>query len=133
MENLQSKILIIDDDVDLLMLLERRLNKEGYWVESAVSLSEGRDILHHWKPELVLLDININGEDGRCLAWELKSDPHFAQTPVILISGFDTSHRRAALFHADTVLPKPLDSGLLIDTLRFYLQAGGTQLTTVRE
>ena len=68
------KILIIDDDLDLLMLLERRLLKEGYEVETAASLNEAEEILGYFPPQLVLLDININGDDGRQLCWKLKKN-----------------------------------------------------------
>ena len=71
-EKHQKRILIIDDDIDLLMLLERRLVKEGYKIEAAASLPEAEDVLPAFKPNLVLLDINVNGEDGRQLCWKLK-------------------------------------------------------------
>jgi CheY-like chemotaxis protein len=122
MEFTPPKVLVIDDDVDLLMLLERKLAREGYWPESAASINEGREIIRNWKPDLILLDINVNGEDGRKLSWEIKSDPAFARTTIVLISGFDPSYRRAALFQADAVLAKPLDTTQLLHTLSYYLK-----------
>ena len=66
-EELSKRILITDDDLDLLMLLERRLIKEGYQVETAASLPEAEEIMVSYLPDLVLLDINLKGEDGRQL------------------------------------------------------------------
>ena len=67
-----NRILIIDDDIDLLMLLERRLVQEGYDIETAASLPEAEELIPSFRPQLVLLDINVKGEDGRILCWQLK-------------------------------------------------------------
>ncbi len=109
----RNRILIIDDDVDLLMLLERRLQKEGYRVETAASLPEAEDILRYFKPQLVLLDINVKGDDGRQLCWKLKKQ---VENPikVIIISGYDYDTARARLFGADDLLPKPLNTEFLL-------------------
>ena len=69
---LVKRILVVDDDIDLLMLLERCLSKEGYEVETAASLAEADEIICSFSPHLVLLDINVHGEDGRQLCFKLK-------------------------------------------------------------
>jgi len=115
------RILVIDDDLDLLMLLERVLVKEGYVVETAASLPEAEEMLPEFSPHVVLLDINVHGHDGRQLCWKLKK----AHPPVfvILISGFDVSMSRAALFGADDLLPKPLHTAVLLERLDKHLAA----------
>lgn len=117
----EPRILIIDDDVDLLMLMERRLGKEGYWAESAASLPEAREIIQSWQPDLLLLDINVAGEDGRQLCFEIKKDPQYSHLPVILISGYDPSFKRGTLFGADAVLPKPLNTEELLRTMGYFV------------
>lgn len=69
------RILVVDDDVDLLMLLERCLVRAGYQVETAASLPEAEACTAYFKPHLLLLDINIKGQDGRQLCWKLKQAP----------------------------------------------------------
>ena len=114
-ENEPARILVIDDDIDLLMLLERRLQKEGFHVETAASLQEGQEIVPLFIPQLVLLDINVNGEDGRKLCWELKNYPTSPHpVKVMLISGFDFSQGRAILFGADELLTKPINTDYLL-------------------
>ena len=98
---LPKRILIIDDDIDLLMLLERCLDKEGYAVETAASLAEAEEVLPQFLPHLVLLDINVNGEDGRKLCWKLKNANEESAVKVIIFSGYDYSSGRAMLFGAD--------------------------------
>lgn len=121
-EKHQKRILIIDDDIDLLMLLERRLAKEGYKIEAAASLPEAHDILPSFRPNLVLLDINVNGEDGRQLCWKLKKENPEKNIKVIIISGYDYSAGRAALFGADDLLPKPLHLDYMLNCIKQQLE-----------
>ena len=109
-----KRILIVDDDIDLLMLLERRLKQEGYETETAISLAEAEELIVYFDPHLVLLDINIKGEDGRQLCWKLKHQPVYRVVKVLIISGFDFNSSRAALFGADDILPKPLNTEFLL-------------------
>lgn len=118
---LQKRILIIDDDVDLLMLLERRLEKEGYSIETAASLLEAEEIIPAFTPHLVLLDINVNGEDGRKLCWKLKKNADHYKVKVMMMSGYDYSSGRAALFGADELLPKPLHTDYLLHRMDAHL------------
>ena len=120
-----KRLLIIDDDIDLLMLLGRRLLKEGYKVEAAASLPEAEEVINSFKPHLVLLDINVNGEDGRQLCWKLKKETGNKAVKVIIISGYDYSAGRAVLFGADDLLPKPLHIDYLLNCIK--LQLGKSQ------
>lgn len=113
-EEVSKRILIVDDDIDLLMLLERQLKQQGYETETAISLAEAEELIVYFDPHLVLLDINIRGEDGRQLCWRLKHQPVYRIPKVIIISGFDYSASRAVLFGADDILPKPLNTEFLM-------------------
>jgi DNA-binding response OmpR family regulator len=117
------RILVIDDDLDLLMLLERYLDQKGYAVETAASLPEGEEIYEQFYPHLILLDINIHGEDGRQLCWKLK---HQAadRCKIIMMSGYDYSTGRAVLFGADELLPKPLNLEFLLHRVEGLLNEG---------
>lgn len=120
-KNTQKRILIIDDDVDLLMLLERRLLKEDYDIETAASLSEAEEILPYFTPHLVLLDINVKGEDGRQLCWKLKKTEAGKNVKVIMMSGYDYDTGRAVLFGADDLLAKPLHIDYLLHRTQMHL------------
>lgn len=112
-----KRILIVDDDIDLLMLLERRLKQEGYETETAISLAEAEEMIVYFDPHLVLLDINIRGEDGRQLCWKIKHQPVYRIARVLIISGFDYNPARAAIFGADDILPKPFNVEFLLSRI----------------
>lgn len=101
------RILIVDDDIDLLMLMERKLQQNGYVVESAASLAEAEYVASIFKPNLVLLDINVAGEDGRQLCWKIKHAPSTKDTKVVLMSGTHYPLNRILLFGADEFIAKP--------------------------
>lgn len=112
-----KRILIVDDDIDLLMLLERKLKQEGYETETAVSLPEAEELIVYFDPHLVLLDVNLRGEDGRQLCWKIKHQPVYRIAKVLIISGFDYSLSRATLFGADDILPKPFHMEFLLNRI----------------
>lgn len=113
-KEVSKRILVVDDDVDLLMLLERKLKQQGYEAETAISLAEAEELVVYFDPHLVLLDINIRGEDGRQLCWKLKHQPVYRVPKVLIISGYDFNASRAALFGADDILPKPFNTEFLL-------------------
>lgn len=115
-----KRILIVDDDIDLLMLLERRLQQEDYVVETAASIPEAEEMIHFFQPHLLLLDINVRGEDGRQLSLKLKMSGNDVPK-VIIMSGYDYSTGRARLFGADDLLPKPLIFDYLLHRVRMLL------------
>ncbi|HTM90939.1 MAG TPA: response regulator [Flavisolibacter sp.] len=112
-----KRILIVDDDIDLLMLLERKLKQEGYETETAISLPEAEELIVYFDPHLVLLDVNLRGEDGRQLCWKIKHQPVYRIAKVLIISGFDYNPSRAAIFGADDILPKPFHMEFLLNRI----------------
>ena len=60
-----KKILIVDDDEDLLTNMKSFFKRNGYHVVVTKSCDEGLDIFYSFQPDLVLLDINVSDQDGR--------------------------------------------------------------------
>lgn len=110
----QKRILVVDDDLDLLMVTERRLVKEGYEVETAASIPEAEEYIYLFEPNLVLLDINVGGDDGRKLSMKMKLSKDEAHIKVLMMSGYDMDSNRALLFGADEMLVKPLNTEYLL-------------------
>ena len=120
-----KRILVVDDDIDLLMLLERRLLKEGYEVETAVSITEADEIIPSFLPHLVLLDINLKGADGRQLCWKIKNI-YGDSVKVIIMSGYDYNQVMSVLFGADDLLAKPIHTDFLLHRIGLHLLPAST-------
>lgn len=117
-----KRILLVDDDIDLLMLLERKLQKSGFIIESAASMAEAEYVLSLFKPDLILLDINVAGDDGRQLCWKVKNTGDNRDAKVILMSGYNYTINRQLLFGADDYLAKPFHSEFLMQKIETILK-----------
>src|SRR4051794_35803761 len=81
-----DKILIVDDDVDILTLVQMTLTMNGFAVE-AISRWENIDkSIVSFAPDLILLDVSLGGADGREICKRIKSTKETGHIPVILFS-----------------------------------------------
>ena len=113
-------ILCVDDDIDLLDLLRRHLEKGGYAVETASSGEEGLAKFKQHRPDLIIVDLMMEEIDaGTNLVKELKLAGN--QVPVLLLSSMGdqlnlaTSYRELGL---DGVLQKPVNAEALLRTIK---------------
>jgi two-component system response regulator HydG len=81
-----SKILVIDDDVDMCLLLKRFLTKNGYEVFLAHNGKKALEELEHTEPNLVLCDFRLEDFDGKELLIKIKEK--YPRTPVIIVTGY---------------------------------------------
>jgi two-component system, NtrC family, response regulator HydG len=81
-----QKILIIDDEIDICMLLNRYLTKKGYAVEYATEGTKGLDLLDSFQPDLVLSDFRLGKIDGAKMLSLIKEK--FPNVPVIIMTGY---------------------------------------------
>ncbi len=114
-----QKILVVDDDDDTLDLVGILLPMHGLTVKK---VSDGEDTLTQtrvFEPDLILLDINIKGRDGKEICKELKSHSSpFKNIPVILFSAGNNLEKQIAECAADDFIQKPFNLSYLVDKIR---------------
>lgn len=103
-------ILIVDDDPDILMLLELKLTSEGYTVKISPNGANMIDILTQSPPDLLLLDIRMNGVDGGTICQLIKSSPGTQGLPVIFFSANDNIEFIARNCGANGFIRKPYNN-----------------------
>ncbi|MES2619566.1 MAG: sigma-54 dependent transcriptional regulator [Bacteroidota bacterium] len=81
-----SRILVIDDDHDIIALLKRFLTKHGYEVETAYTGAQGEKLVDTFKPDLVMCDYRLDDMDGSALLSKIKEKN--PTLPVIIITGY---------------------------------------------
>ena len=81
-----KKILIVEDDKDLLFLLAKKITDAGFVTIKAETGQEALDFLTNEKPDLVLLDILLPDIDGLSVLNEIASKPEMKNLPVIILS-----------------------------------------------
>ncbi len=105
----KNKILIIDDDVDLLASTKLFLESKNYKVETAINTKIGLGVLKTFLPDLIILDIMMDTQlEGFNFLNELKSTKNFKETPIIMSTGMAKTigvNMRAAIEDIDS-LPK---------------------------
>jgi DNA-binding response OmpR family regulator len=117
---MKTRILIVDDNADLTNIVSLILTSEGFLVKVCHSLSGCIGLINDWNPHILLLDVNVNGEDGRELCRKLKSVDEQNELKILLMSGDENTLEQG--FGADGRIAKPFDSGLLIKNIRECLQ-----------
>lgn len=102
------KILVVDDEQDLLEILKFNLETEGYEVETAASAEEALT-LDIGSFNLMLLDVMMGGMSGFAMARQLKDNPATSQVPIIFLTARDTENDTVTGFNlgADDYISKP--------------------------
>jgi len=84
---MSKRILIIDDEPDIVTFLSAVLEENGYSSVSARDGVEGLESLRREKPDLVLLDLMMPKKSGITMFQELRKDPELSQIPVVVVTG----------------------------------------------
>jgi DNA-binding response OmpR family regulator len=116
-----AKILIVDDDKDILDVVTLLLTTKGYDVQTIFNAEETLDKIKSFNPDLILLDVNIGKHDGREVCKILKSDGTIKHIPVILFSAMPGLQHIYHECEATGYIAKPFDVSELIGTLERYL------------
>lgn len=121
------KILYIDDELDNVELLSRRLTRKGYEVKGATSAPEGLVIAKEWQPDVVLMDIKMPVMDGFEATSRLKGDPATAGIPVIALTAHAMveDRERALAAGANEYESKPVDFPNLLAKIEQLIRADG--------
>jgi cyclic di-GMP phosphodiesterase len=103
----RRRLLLVDDDAGLRLLLRTTLAADECAVEETASAEEAADLARFWRPSLVVLDVGLPGMSGLAFCRELKENPVYDSPRVILLTGGETSGEDALNSKADALLRKP--------------------------
>ncbi|MCG2617411.1 response regulator [Terrimonas sp. NA20] len=108
------KVLVLDDDLDLLEMVTLVLRTHGMEVVSVNDHTEFFPVLNRYRPDLIILDIYLQEADGRELCREMKAMDQFSKVPVLLYSAGHISAASIEDCHANGFLQKPFDISNLL-------------------
>lgn len=111
-----KKILIIDDESDVITFLETLFKKEGYETCTANDGVAGREVLKQENPDLITLDLQMPKNTGTDFYRKICRDERYKNIPVIVISGLPGRH--LAVPKPVAVFDKPIDKETLIKVVR---------------
>jgi CheY-like chemotaxis protein len=128
----KQKILIVDDDVDLCGSLKVIFENAGYNMLTAATRSEGMEKIRTEQPDLIILDVMIEAwQDGFEMSRDLKSDPQFKNTPILMLTSIEektgiemkSSAGDPVWLPVDAFLDKPVSPDTLLAEVRKLLQS----------
>ena len=116
----RKKILIVDDDADLVRLLSRRISQAGFEPLSAFDASMAMRLALKESPALILLDIRLPAGGGFGTLENLRNSGKTNALPIIIITGQDdpATRERAEAIGVEGFLVKPLDMDVLLNKIR---------------
>ena len=116
----KKRLLVVDDDADLLKMLQLRIASAGYEFMSALNGSEMLRLMKMKRPDLVILDIMLPGMDGYSALREMRKEEEFKDIPVIVLSAKEKK-KVGDLFALEKVaffVEKPFDTADLLQKIR---------------
>ena len=84
------RVLIVEDDPDIVDYLSFFLEDEGYTVEAASRCSTAREMMDEFRPDVILIDALLPGKSGLELLVSLRRDPQWSDLPMVVVTGNDT-------------------------------------------
>lgn len=119
------KILILDDSNDLLFTLKGLISFYNFEARTAINTKEFVIEIDKFHPDILLIDVKLNGSDGREVCKYLREHTQYNNLPIILVSGSPDMLEDFREYGADGVIGKPFDITDLVEKLNNALAARG--------
>ena len=114
-----QKVLVVDDEADILELLKYNLSKEGYDVKTALDGMKALEIAKTFMPDLILLDIMMPKQDGVETCRQIREIPELSNVFVIFLTARSEEYSEVAAFEmgADDYITKPIKPRALMSRI----------------
>lgn len=124
------KILLVDDDPDIIELLEYNLQKEGFEIQSALDGIQALEVAKSFKPDLILLDVMMPRQDGIETARQLRLIPEFKEVYILFLTARAEEYTEVAAFDvgADDYIVKPIKPRALVSRIKAMLRRDAQQI-----
>ncbi|MBU0990888.1 MAG: response regulator [Proteobacteria bacterium] len=124
----KKRILVVDDEPDLVTMVKKNLEREGYKVEVAYNGVEAMEKVKANPPDAIVLDVMMPEKDGYAVCAELKNDDKYADIPIVMltavadhVSSTRYSHADGMNMEADDYLPKPASPEQIAESIKNLL------------
>lgn len=124
MKHEKQKILIVDDEEDILEIIRYNLQHAGYETETASNGVQAIEKARRFKPDLIMLDIMMPVKNGMETLSDLRRDPEFGETRVLFLTalGNEQSEIEGLNLGADDYIIKPIKPALLLSRIKAILR-----------
>jgi DNA-binding response OmpR family regulator len=116
-----KKILVVDDDIDILTVVQLVLESNGFEVMALANWQQIDTQIGTFNPDLILLDVSLGTQDGRNICKQLKSHKDTQHISVILFSANHNIDKSVSECLANSFIAKPFDINDLLDGINNQL------------
>lgn len=113
-----KRILILDDDKDVLDVMEEALSYEGYDVRTITATENIFPLLEEFQPDLLMVDYLLQGINGGEICSQVKKNEQTCGLPVVILSAYPRVIGSLGYYHCNKFIPKPFDLHELIDDIK---------------
>jgi DNA-binding response OmpR family regulator len=117
-----KKILVIEDNEDIIVMIKLMLEMKGYEVFIEMTPANIEGILKKVVPDLIIMDMLLSGSDGREICQSLKMNSPFSSIPVFMISAHPNAKKECLEAGADCFLAKPFEIKEFYETVENSLE-----------
>lgn len=119
-----GKVLLVDDEQDILVLLKYNLEKENFLVQTASNGKEGIEVAKEFKPDIIVLDVMMPEMDGIETCLELRKIPALKNVLITFLTARGEDYSQIAGFDsgADDYITKPIKPRVLVSRLKALLR-----------
>lgn len=121
-----TKIMIVDDEPNIVVAVQFLLDREGYQTEAAYDGRQALELCAEFKPDLIVLDVMMPGMDGFEVARLLRQSGQYDDLKIVFLTAKGTQRDKAAGYAsgAEYYLVKPFDNDELVQTIREIILYG---------
>ncbi|MDG1822249.1 MAG: response regulator transcription factor [Flavobacteriaceae bacterium] len=124
MKKKDTRILLVDDEPDIIEILTYNLSNEGYQIETAINGRDALEKANDWKPHLVLLDVMMPEMDGIETCEQLRKNPRLSNLVIVFLTARSEDYSQVAGLEAgaDDYITKPIKPKVLTSKIKAALR-----------
>jgi len=128
MSETTRKVLIVDDEPNIVTALEFLLKRSGYDVRLAANGAEALEQVETYRPDVVLMDVMMPIKSGFEVCQRMRERPELAQIKIVMLSakGSEAEVSKGLSLGADLYITKPFSTQELVSTINRLFEPGGT-------
>lgn len=120
-----KRVLILDDDKDVLDVMQEALTYEGFEVYTITATDNIFSVLEEYHPDVLLIDYLLNGINGGEICSLIKKNELTCELPVVILSAYPRVIDSLGYYHCNKFIPKPFDLNELVEEINLLTDGKG--------
>lgn len=120
-----KRILILDDDKDVLDVMQEALTYEGFEVQTISATENIFPVLEQYRPDILLIDYLLNGINGGEICSQIKKNEHTHNLPVVILSAYPRVINSLGYYQCNKFISKPFDLDELVGGINLLTNGKG--------